>query len=170
MGNGERLDVVPYCGSWRIGRRCERVQENKRIERVEDVEHNDGEGSNSEYNDSEYEFDDVEDDNLFKKSMQPDEDVGFEHIHGEGVRVEDTVDVDYDIEDDSEGVNLSDDIYSVEGFDCLDDPVFCVGMLFSTKNLLKQAIKNTAINDRVIITIQKNDRIRLRAVCTKPCK
>ncbi|XVF44980.1 hypothetical protein PTKIN_Ptkin02bG0168300 [Pterospermum kingtungense] len=159
-----------------------------------------------DFRDNDYEFDD-DDDIMFEKSVHPDEEVGIEHIRGssnggQGVRVEDTVEVDSDVEDNSVGVSLSDDIYNIEGYDneavnqpvkrtkkkwpkfnvvsSMNDPIFCVGMLFTSKQQLRDAIKNAVIkdsdstlcpaSDRVNIQLKKNDKIRLRAVCNASCK
>ncbi|CAH9058684.1 unnamed protein product [Cuscuta epithymum] len=43
-------------------------------------------------------------------------------------------------------------------------------MLFSSKQVLKSAIKNVAIKDRVQIKFQKNDKVRLRVVCKPGCE
>lgn len=51
----------------------------------------------------------------------------------------------------------------------LDDPIFFVGMLFTNRKLLKDAINNVVIKDMVNIHLVKNDKGRLMVVCVKPC-
>ena len=96
--------------------------------------------------------------------------------------VEDTVEVDIGDDEIENGVNLSDDLFSLNGsysdevdqtkkkwlkfnVSDMDNPIFCVGKLFSNKKQLKDAIKNANIKDMVNILFKKNDKIRLKVVC-----
>ena len=52
----------------------------------------------------------------------------------------------------------------------MDNPIFCLGMLFANKKQLKDVVKNASIKDRVNIMFKKNDKIRLRVVCHGGCE
>ncbi|XVF48500.1 hypothetical protein PTKIN_Ptkin03bG0195400 [Pterospermum kingtungense] len=80
---------------------------------------------------------------------------------------------DDDIMVDNEAVNKPDNGRKWPEFNVvsgMDDPIFCVDMLFTSKQQLEDTIKNAIIKDKVNIQMLKNDKIRLRAVCTSPCK
>lgn len=52
----------------------------------------------------------------------------------------------------------------------MEDPRFKVGMLFSTPEDFKAAVKQYAIKHQRPIKLVKNDKRRVRATCVKPCE
>ncbi|XVF86510.1 hypothetical protein PTKIN_Ptkin18bG0046700 [Pterospermum kingtungense] len=133
--------------------------------------------------DSDYILDDVADDILFEKRIHPDIEEDKRGINANesntrssdrmGFPVENTIDSDLGDGDSRDEVNMSDDLYSLEGSDLegvekkekklpefnvisdMDDPIFCISMLFAGKKELSQAIKQMVIKDKVNIIIKK---------------
>ena len=101
--------------------------------------------------------------------------------------VEDTVEVEIGEDDTKNGMILSDDLFSLDGSNSdevdqskkkwlefnvgdMDNPIFCLGMLFANKKQLKDVVKNVNIKDMVNIMFKKNDKIRLKVVCHCGCE
>ena len=51
----------------------------------------------------------------------------------------------------------------------LQNPIFKVGMKFDSVEVLRKAITEYSIKNRVEIKMTKNDRIRIKAHCDEDC-
>ncbi|KAL0285239.1 UNVERIFIED_CONTAM: hypothetical protein Sangu_2787600, partial [Sesamum angustifolium] len=67
-----------------------------------------------------------------------------------------------DKESDGEGKN---DTFPIFNPSCLFEPTFALGMIFSNKKELREAIQSHAIKNKRNIKIAKNDKERLHAKC-----
>jgi hypothetical protein len=141
-----------------------------------------GSGTDADFIDSDYELED-EDDDLFVENI--DEDVIDEGV-GRGNKIckvknasakKMVFDMDDDISSDEELLNMpeSDDegqvrmrFKSFKDSD-LENPIFKVGMIFDSVEMLRKAVTEYSLKHRVQISLPRNERKRLRAVCVDGC-
>ncbi|KAL4324034.1 hypothetical protein GQ457_11G001980 [Hibiscus cannabinus] len=149
------------------------VEEEIEVEVEEEVEEEDARENREEFDDSDTEF-------------RADEEEQQENI-GIGIRVQrqmdgfgvDGVRVNPEIESDSD---KSDELHSDHDSDSdsprfsefnnetdMVNPKFVKGLIFSDRNVLKEAIKHYERVNRVQVKLQKNDTKRIQAVCQETC-
>ncbi|KAK8681766.1 hypothetical protein V6N13_054168 [Hibiscus sabdariffa] len=149
------------------------VEDDLEVEVEEEVEEEDARENREEFDDSDTEF-------------RADEEEEQENI-GIGIRVQrqmdgfgvDGVRVNPEIESDSD---KSDELHSDHDSDSdsprfsefntetdMVNPKFVKGLIFSDRNVLKEAIKHYGRVNRVQVKLQKNDTKRIQAVCQETC-
>ncbi|KAL4318980.1 hypothetical protein GQ457_18G014420 [Hibiscus cannabinus] len=149
------------------------VEEEMDVEEEEEVEEEDARENREEFDDSDTEF-------------RADEEEQQENI-GIGIRVQrqmdgfgvDGVRVNPEIESDSD---KSDELHSDHDSDSdsprfsefnnetdMVNPKFVKGLIFSDRNVLKEAIKHYGRVNRVQVKLQKNDTKRIQDVCQETC-
>lgn len=139
--------------------------------------------SDSDFVDSDYEWED-DDDDLFEENVDGDVEEGdrkkFNHkkaagsvLKGKKVVADlsegDTSDdeqLHLPSDDDDDEFNLKFKSFNPED---INNPIFKVGMVFSSVELVRKAISEYSMKNRVDIKMPRNDRTRIKAHCAEGC-
>lgn len=156
-------------------------------EEINLFEDNDDSSSDSDFVDSDYEWQD-DDDDLFDDNVDGEvEDLGlrrktFNHKKATGSKLKGkkvcAEDCSEQALSDDEGMQLphnsdnEDDItLNFKSFnpEDINNPIFKVGIVFSSVELLRKAITEYSLKNRVDIKLPRNDRERVKAHCAEGC-
>ncbi|KAK8691228.1 hypothetical protein V6N13_074746 [Hibiscus sabdariffa] len=149
------------------------VEDDLEVEVEEEVEEEDGRENREEFEDSDTEF------RVDEEEQQENIGIGIrvqrqmDGFGADGVRVNPEIESDSDKYDELHSDHDSNsDSPRFSEFNTETDmvnPKFVKGLIFSDRNVLKEAIKHYGRVNRVQVKLQKNDTKRIQAVCQETC-